>query len=284
MTDLEIIEPLSPDEQRLKDDCERRISVGLTTWLDVCDALQTMRDNRLWRGEFASFDAYCQARLGYGRGRADQFIAAGEMVEALNHTNVVIPNEAVAREIATQARRLSPDNPKQAITQIATTAAAIANLDQKPITTTIVKEAATKHAQQYVDTLSAYPEIAADMRRLGIKDLSVIRELNRIRDTTTYAEIVDSGFLQAADWHKRASEATLADLRLLLDEKRDEHRKRASAEADATKGVKEVVLTLKINDLGYSAMMIEAMFGEQNAVELAQYIIERAKQREVYAQ
>lgn len=69
--------------------------------LDAARGLGDIRDGRLYKAAgFTSFDAYCRARLGFSRDRADQIISAGAVIAGLP-TNVGSRlNEAHARALA----------------------------------------------------------------------------------------------------------------------------------------------------------------------------------------
>ncbi|NJL06778.1 MAG: hypothetical protein HC911_18135 [Chloroflexaceae bacterium] len=74
---------LSNTERDQLADYEARIARGLETFLDVGEALAGVRDSKLYREEFASFEAYCERRWQLGRRRAYQLMdaaaVAGEM-------------------------------------------------------------------------------------------------------------------------------------------------------------------------------------------------------------
>jgi len=76
-------------------DCEQRIERGLKTFVEVGTALATIRDNRLYRAEFGTFEAYCQARWGFSDRRARQIMDAAQI-----GTIVPVENEGQARELA----------------------------------------------------------------------------------------------------------------------------------------------------------------------------------------
>jgi hypothetical protein len=96
---------------------EARIHAGLRVFVEVGAALMEIRDTRLYRAEFRSFEAYCRTRWHIGRRHGYQMIAAAEIVEnvrncahALNGyggpvDNLPLPaNESQARPL----KRLPP--------------------------------------------------------------------------------------------------------------------------------------------------------------------------------
>jgi hypothetical protein len=60
-------------------DLEKIIEAGRETFVHVGLALQEIKDNRLWRFKWQSFEDYCLQRFDFGRRRANQMIAAAEI-------------------------------------------------------------------------------------------------------------------------------------------------------------------------------------------------------------
>jgi hypothetical protein len=81
--------------------CEAKIERGLTAFCEVGAALFEIRENRLYRVEFASFEAYCQERWGFSRQRAHQLIHGAETAAKVSTVVDAAPtNEAQSRELA----------------------------------------------------------------------------------------------------------------------------------------------------------------------------------------
>lgn len=81
---------------------EATIGAGLRTFVEVGTALAEVRDARLYRVEWDSFEAYCQARWRLTRKRAYDLMAGAEVVASLSPIgDTPAPaNEAQARELA----------------------------------------------------------------------------------------------------------------------------------------------------------------------------------------
>ena len=79
---------------------EATIERGLKTFVEVGQALQAIRDGRLYRGQYETFEAYCLERWSMSRPRAYQLIEAAEVDGRLS-TNVDIrpATESVARPL-----------------------------------------------------------------------------------------------------------------------------------------------------------------------------------------
>lgn len=85
-------------------ECEQVIERGLATFVEVGQALLRIRDERLYREQFGTFEDYCRGRWGWGRNYVNKQIAAAETADALGTT---VPTERVARELT--ALRDEPD-------------------------------------------------------------------------------------------------------------------------------------------------------------------------------
>lgn len=91
---------LTAAERDLLDQCETTISRGLETFREVGEALMSVRDNRLYRTEFDTFDEYASTRWQLSERRLNQLISAAAVAKVISGTTVPeIKNEAQAREL-----------------------------------------------------------------------------------------------------------------------------------------------------------------------------------------
>lgn len=81
-------------------ECEAIIERGLDTFIDVGEALLEIRDNRLYRESYSTFEVYCKERWGFTRRRASQLIVAAEVVANVNHGSQIPTTERQARPLA----------------------------------------------------------------------------------------------------------------------------------------------------------------------------------------
>lgn len=89
------------DARRLAD-LEAVIERGKTAFVEVGEALIEVRESKLYRLNYPTFEAYCKGRWGFSRPRAYQLMEAAETVgqiEAVS-TTVDIASERIARELA----------------------------------------------------------------------------------------------------------------------------------------------------------------------------------------
>lgn len=87
--------------------CEARIQQGLTTFIEVGQALMEIRDQRLYRATHGRFEDYCRERWGMDRINAHRHIEAATKVLSFDNTDLPRPSSlGVAREL--------PREPEQA--------------------------------------------------------------------------------------------------------------------------------------------------------------------------
>jgi hypothetical protein len=48
-------------------------------FIEVCQAFKTVRDRRLFRGQFSSFDEYCRSKCGKSAEEVNRLIAEGDV-------------------------------------------------------------------------------------------------------------------------------------------------------------------------------------------------------------
>ncbi|MCB0205745.1 MAG: hypothetical protein KDH89_13065 [Anaerolineae bacterium] len=102
-----VIEALTVPELNRRTELETTIERGLQTFVDVGLALMEIRDTRLYRADYGTFEDYCRERWGWTRQRANQLIASADVVSNLEMTTIVVKpsTESQARPLAP----LSPD-------------------------------------------------------------------------------------------------------------------------------------------------------------------------------
>jgi len=93
---------LSTRELRQFERAERTIAKGLKSFLEVGMALKEIRDSRLYRQLYATFEEYCVSRWELSRPRAYELCAASEVVSdlsAIADIRLLPENEAQARPL-----------------------------------------------------------------------------------------------------------------------------------------------------------------------------------------
>lgn len=92
--------PLSASEVRELEKLEAVIESGFQTFQSVGRALQTIRDKRLWRDRFKSFEDYCKVKHDMALRTAYEQIEAAEVVDSLRNFAKLPRNPYQARQLA----------------------------------------------------------------------------------------------------------------------------------------------------------------------------------------
>lgn len=104
-------ELLSIDERNELERCEVVIKQGLKTFIEVGQALLTIREKRLYRLEFGTFEDYCRDRWGMAKTQANRLIQATETIYNLTPIGVILPQtESQARPLT----QLQPEVQREA--------------------------------------------------------------------------------------------------------------------------------------------------------------------------
>lgn len=118
--------------------CEARIEKGRASFLDVADALAEIRDNRLYREGYATFEAYCRERWGFSRVYAHNVIKSAQAVRALPEDVLTTVNtEFTARAVA----KVAPEVRVEVVRE----ASEAAKSEGRPMTARDVEDAAMAH-------------------------------------------------------------------------------------------------------------------------------------------
>lgn len=93
-------EVLTESERRKFTDLETIVEHGLQTFVEVGAALAMIREQRLYRADHDTFEAYCEERWGWTSARARQLIASADTALQIESVTGVTVSEPVARELA----------------------------------------------------------------------------------------------------------------------------------------------------------------------------------------
>lgn len=93
---------LSVKEQTDLDECEQIIKAGQKQFIEVGLALGAIKDGKLYRLEYETFEEYCQKKWGFGRDYANKTVRAAKVVKSIGRKNGYncIQNESQARALA----------------------------------------------------------------------------------------------------------------------------------------------------------------------------------------
>jgi hypothetical protein len=131
---------LTLTERRAFDRAERTIARGLKSFLEVGLALKEIRDKRLYRHEYDTFEEYCIRRWELSRPRAYELCAASEVLadlSAIADIRLLPENEAQTRPLT----RLKATEHRQQAWEMAVKMAAA---ESRPVTARDTEEAVQK--------------------------------------------------------------------------------------------------------------------------------------------
>jgi hypothetical protein len=86
------MEILNIEESHELERCEVVIKQGLNTFIEVGEALFIIRDKRLYRREFNTFEDYCQQKWALSKPYVNRIIAASQTFTNLAPIGVILPN------------------------------------------------------------------------------------------------------------------------------------------------------------------------------------------------
>ncbi|GGO32634.1 hypothetical protein [Deinococcus humi] len=94
-----LLQRLTPEERARLAELEEQVLVGASAALLAGRALTEIRDARLYRGEFATFEEYALARFRFSRPRAYQLIDYAAAAGEFEAQGLEVPVERVARAL-----------------------------------------------------------------------------------------------------------------------------------------------------------------------------------------
>ncbi|OPC78945.1 hypothetical protein B4N89_33050 [Embleya scabrispora] len=153
---------LIDDEQRQLAACEAAIETLRVAFWAAGKALQIVRDARLYRTRYESFEEYCLDRWDMQRRYADRLIQAWPIAEALSPIGLKAVNEAQVRELVPLAGRYGNE---AAVTVYRT----VAEAEFVPLTASVLRgavaaigdafspAAAVEQVRRYLDSLGIEP-------------------------------------------------------------------------------------------------------------------------------
>lgn len=113
--------------------------MGLQSFTEVAEALTTIREKRLYKSQYTSFQQYCDKRWHFNREWADRLILAAGMVnQSLPDAGVTPENIAILKDSsANTVLALRKVNPKKVNNVVGDS---VRSANGKPITPSIVKK------------------------------------------------------------------------------------------------------------------------------------------------
>lgn len=135
---------LTPLELQTLQRHEAVITKGINSFVEVGNALSAIRDSRLYRADFSTFEDYCKTKWHMVRQTAFQFINAAKVVENIKDAEISNVSHGLQIEPPKnerQARPLAQLDSKEEQVQAWRTANEKAKLSERPVTAEDVKKA-----------------------------------------------------------------------------------------------------------------------------------------------
>jgi hypothetical protein len=159
--------------------CEETIKAGLTTFVDVGSALATIRNERLYRAEFGTFEDYCKSKWSMGRNYVNKVISAAEIADSLGTTVPTPESERHVRPLAS----LPPEQRADAWKEATETAPA--------------GRVTAAHVQSVVDRRTGKGEAESTTEYVDMSTGEVLDDVQVVKTTTKRATRED--LLRASD-------------------------------------------------------------------------------------
>lgn len=233
-------QPLTDGEREQLAFHEARVSHNLEAFWLVAASLLAIKDRKLYRESFDTFEDYCEDRWHFSARYARYIIRAKSIMDALLADNLPAPthesqlrplqglSDLDAKSIWSNATAMT-SKPTAAQVQQSADEYLVTQSSYRPIKDALDSKTITpSRARQAVVALNSCEAGCRDTIafRLQVNDPSVILELNRLYrgGSDVYDEILSSGYLQFEDGTGVAiGRATPSDLRRKLDQERENH-------------------------------------------------------------
>ncbi|EIP99474.1 hypothetical protein OpiT1DRAFT_03992 [Opitutaceae bacterium TAV1] len=84
MSKLAKVDPLTSDERRVLRCCKKAVQAAMNNLMEAAPLLREVKEKRLYREGYASFEEFCRAEFSMDRTHAYRLIAAANVVEAID--------------------------------------------------------------------------------------------------------------------------------------------------------------------------------------------------------
>jgi hypothetical protein len=99
---------LNEAEKRQRAECEEVIRRGWNTFVEVGQALSSIRDKRLYRDRYGTFEGYCRRKWELSKSHAYRMIESAAVASVLSPIGVKLTSESQARPLAGLAPQSIP--------------------------------------------------------------------------------------------------------------------------------------------------------------------------------
>lgn len=143
---------LTVSEQERLSELERVIKDGLMTFIDVGASLLEIRNSRLYRHEYGTFEEYCRTKWGMGKDYSNRLIKAYEVTSNIgndDHGHQIPSSERQTRPLA----KLPPEQQKEAW--------------QRAVETAPNGKVTAKHVEKVVNEMKVRTDYPEELVRRG---------------------------------------------------------------------------------------------------------------------
>ena len=173
-----IIEKLDANEKRELKKLVGIVRVGVDAFMEAGKALSIIREKRLYREGFNTFEDFCREEFKMSRIHASRLIGAFNVVKSLNEAKQLPTSERVARELASV--------PEEIRNKVWDRAQEMAGEGNEP-DSKVVREAALEilppEQRTHVDSLELLTNLRSAERKLRAANQIVTQELDASPDT-----------------------------------------------------------------------------------------------------
>jgi hypothetical protein len=93
-------------------ECEATIERGFETFVEVGNALLTIREQKLYRSSHDTFETYCRERWGWSGARAYQLIDASRVVQQIGEISTMVEKPTSERQVRPLVELPKEERPK----------------------------------------------------------------------------------------------------------------------------------------------------------------------------
>jgi hypothetical protein len=109
-----ILEAITLPESKRLIDLEKTIAAGQKTFVEVGTALAEIRDAKLYRSDYGTFEDYCREKWGWKKSYSYMLIEASSIVKSLpQKVSTIVDTESQARELA----KVEPEKREEVLTK-----------------------------------------------------------------------------------------------------------------------------------------------------------------------
>lgn len=272
---------LSPSERTQLERAEHLIQQGIKTFITIGQHLIEIRENKLYREDYQTFDDYMLQRWGIKRTTGYDYMAGYQLASNLEQASAPVDTTAIKPSFT----RLLSKFPAETQVQLYTRAEALARAEDTAVTSRHINQAITDHenniirqqviAYQYspvivwmdnqeitpakaldiCDTLTTLkPAVRGQMLYHQVKDTALMRLMNDKRHTETYKETVASGTLSV--WYDDTkcfhelplTQCTRKHFADALNFAHMEHLHQAAEANNARQGIQQISILVHLGD------------------------------------